>query len=198
VHNAIDAGSFPVRAEKDEYLLFMGRMAPEKAPHLAIETARRLGMRLILAGKVGIPEEHRYFREVMQPLLDGDQFRFVGEADSVLKRELYAGARALLMPLQWDEPFGLVMIEAMACGTPAIVFARGAASEIVLDGETGYLVSDVDGMVEAVKRLGEIDPWRCRAHVEDCFGPSALADSYLKIYERMLHVEEVVYDQAAV
>jgi glycosyltransferase involved in cell wall biosynthesis len=197
IHNGIDVDSFPFQPDKDDYLLFIGRIAPVKAPHLAVEAARRLGMKLIIAGKVGIPEEVAYLHEVLEPMLEGrSDVQFVGEADAVLKRELYAGARALLMPLQWDEPFGLVMIEAMACGTPAIVFNRGAAPEIVIDGETGFLVDDVDGMVAAIRKLAQIDPWRCRVHVEDCFGPTALADAYLDIYEKMLGVEETPYDHA--
>jgi glycosyltransferase involved in cell wall biosynthesis len=198
VHNGIDVESFPFRPEKDGYFLFIGRITPEKGPHLAVEVARRLGVKLVIAGKVAIEEEQRYFEETIKPLLDGRHAEFVGEASASLKRELYAGARALLMPLQWDEPFGLVMIEAMACGTPAIVFRRGAAPEIVRDGETGFLVQDVDGMVEAVKKLDKIDPWRCREHVAACFSPSAMADSYLAVYEKMLGVKESLYDQIQV
>jgi glycosyltransferase involved in cell wall biosynthesis len=195
VYNAIDVESFPFRPEKDGYFLFIGRMTPEKAPHLAIEAARRLGVKLIVAGKVSIPEEHRYYEQVLKPMLDGRTAEFVGEADGAMKRELYSGARALLLPLQWDEPFGLVMIEAMACGTPAVVFGRGAAPEIVLDGETGFLVDNVDEMVEALRRLDSIDPWRCREHVESRFGPEALADNYLALYEKILGVKETFHDR---
>jgi glycosyltransferase involved in cell wall biosynthesis len=195
VHNAIDVDSFPFRPEKDGYFLFIGRITQEKAPHLAIEAARRLGVKLIIAGKVAIPEEHRYFEQVLKPMVDGTTVEFVGEADADLKRELYSGARALLLPLQWDEPFGLVMIEAMACGTPAVVFDRGAAPEIVLDGETGFLVDDVDEMVAALRRLDSIDPWRCREHVESRFSPAALADNYLALYEKILGVKEPIHDR---
>jgi glycosyltransferase involved in cell wall biosynthesis len=198
VYNAIDVDSFPFEATKGDYFLFIGRMAPAKAPHLAIEAARRAGARIILAGKVALPEEHVYFHEVVEPLLDGEQARFIGEAGAQQKRDLFAGARALLMPLRWDEPFGLVMIEAMACGTPAIVFKRGAAAEVVADGETGYLVGDVDGMVAAIDRLDQIDPYACRAYVEDRFGPEAIADGYLKVYNRMLGIEERAYERAHV
>lgn len=194
VHNAIDVESFPFRPEKDGYLLFIGRITADKAPHLAVEAARRLGVKLILAGKVCIPEEQRYYRDVLAPMLDGKTAEFVGEADAALKRELYAGAQALLLPLAWDEPFGLVMIEAMACGTPAVVFRRGAAPELVIDGETGFVIDDVDGMVAALKRIESIDPWRCREHVETYFGPGALADRYLAIYEKILGVKEPVHD----
>lgn len=185
VYNGIDVASFPFQPKKQDYLLFMGRITAAKAPHLAVEAARRLGMRIVVAG-VSMPEEHEYFTDVLAPLLDGQRAIFVGEADAALKRELYAGARALLLPLQWEEPFGLVMIEAMACGTPAIVFSRGAAKEILVNGETGFLVRDVDEMVSAAQRLDTIDPWRCRAVVEERFGAPVMAAAYLATYEKML------------
>lgn len=190
VHNGIDVETFPFQPEKQDYLLFIGRMTEDKAPHLAIEAARRAGRRIVLAGKVAAPEECAYFEAKIAPLLKGTGVEFVGEADADLKRELYAGARALLCPLQWDEPFGLVMIEAMACGTAPIVFRRGAAPEIVTDGETGYLVEDLDEMVARIEEVGRIDPWRCRTEVEVRFGPAALADRYLAIYEKILGVKE--------
>jgi glycosyltransferase involved in cell wall biosynthesis len=195
VHNAIEVDTFPYRENKDDYFLFIGRITAEKAPHLAVEAARRAGARIVIAGKVAIPTEHEYYNEVLAPLIDGHNVEFVGEADGRLKRELYAGARALLLPLQWDEPFGLVMIEAMACGTPAIVFPRGAAPEIVVDGETGYLVRSVDEMAQAMQRLGNIDPARCREHVETHFSAPALADAYLSVYEMMLTSEERLDDR---
>lgn len=195
VHNGIDVTSFPFQSEKEDYLLFIGRITAAKAPHLAIAAAREVGMKIIIAG-VAMPEERHYFKEVLEPMLDGRQAVFVGEADARLKRALYAGARALLLPLQWEEPFGLVMIEAMACGTPPIVFRCGAAKEIVADGETGFLVKDVDEMVAAVHRLDSISPWRCRAWVEERFSPAALAGGYLAIYEKILGLREPVFDRS--
>jgi glycosyltransferase involved in cell wall biosynthesis len=195
VHNSIDVDSFPFRAEKDDYFLFIGRITPEKAPHLAVDAAKQVGARLIIAGKMSCDYEWHYFHEVLEPMIDGARVQFVGEADATLKRELYAGAQALLLPLQWEEPFGLVMIEAMACGTPTIVFPRGAAPELVVDGETGYLVQDVAEMVDAAKRLSAIDPWRCREHVADNFGPAILADRYLALYQNILGIKETVHDQ---
>ncbi len=186
VHNGIDVDSFPYQARKSDYALFIGRMAPTKAPHLAIEAARRAGVRLLLAGKVALPEEREYFDAVIKPLLDGSKVEFLGEADAVLKRELYRDARCLLVPIQWDEPFGLVVIEAMACGTPPIAFRRGAAPELIEDGSTGFLVSDAREMAEAIARLETIDPSICRRRVEECFGPVALADKYMAIYQEIL------------
>jgi glycosyltransferase involved in cell wall biosynthesis len=130
--------------------------------------------------------DRAYYDEAVQPLIDGEQVVFFGEADACAKRELYQQAHCLLMPLCWEEPFGLVMAEAMACGTPVVAFARGAAPEIVVDGETGYLVEDVDGMVEAVRNAERIDPARCRQHVSDRFSPQVLAERYLAIYRTIL------------
>ena len=142
VYNGIDVESFPYEEQKEDYLLFLGRVAPEKGTHLAIEAARRLGKRLIIAAKVD-RADRQYFHDSVEPLIDGDLIQFVGEADGTLKRKLYARAYCLLVPICWEEPFGLVMVEAMACGTPVIAFARGAATELVVDGETGFLVHDI-------------------------------------------------------
>ena len=185
VHNGIDVESFPFSSQKDDYLLFISRICPEKGAHLAIEAARRLGMRLIIAGKVDRVDQ-AYYREVVEPLVDGEQVVFVGEADATCKRKLYQRAHCLLMPLCWEEPFGLAMAEAMACGTPVVAFARGAAPEIVVNGETGYLVEDVDGMVEAVRKVDRIDPARCRQHVSDRFSPQVMAERYLASYRTIL------------
>ena len=185
VHNAIDVESFPFSGQKDDYLLFLSRISPEKGTHLAIEAASRLGVRLIIAGKVD-RVDRAYYHEVVEPLIDGEQVVFLGEADASFKRDLYQRASCLLMPSCWEEPFGLVMVEAMACGTPVVAFARGAAPEIVVDGVTGYLVEDVDGMVEAVRNAERIDPARCRQHVSDRFSPQVMAERYLASYRTIL------------
>jgi glycosyltransferase involved in cell wall biosynthesis len=185
VHNAIDVQSFPFSTQKDDYLLFLSRIAPEKGPHLAIEAARRLGIRLVMAGKVDAVDR-AYYEDVVQPLVDGREVFFLGEADACTKRQLYERAYCLLVPLCWEEPFGLVMTEAMACGTPVVAFARGAAPEIIVDGETGYLVDDVDGMVEAVRKVDRINPFRCRQRVFDRFSPGVMAEGYLAIYNAIL------------
>jgi glycosyltransferase involved in cell wall biosynthesis len=110
----------------------------------------------------------------------------MGEADARLKRELYQKAYCLVLPLSWDEPFGLVMIEAMACGTPVVAFGRGSVPEVIVDGETGYIVNDVDGMVDALRRVDRINPRRCRRHVEDNFDAPIMADRYLQAYQRII------------
>lgn len=185
VYNAIDVPTFPFDYEKDDYLLFLARISPEKAPNLAVEVARRSGRRLIIAGKVD-PNDFLYFSSVVAPLIDGHQVVYAGEADARLKRELYRKAHGLLMPIIWEEPFGLTMIEAMACGTPVIAFNRGAVPEIVGHGETGFIVQTVEEMTEAVARLGQIDPRRCREHVAAHFDAPVMADAYLRLYERIL------------
>lgn len=189
VYNAIDVQSYPFCSEKDDYLLCLARVSPEKGTHVAIEVARRLGMPLVIAGKVDRVDQE-YFRTTVEPEIDGRQIRFVGEADTEEKRQLYARARCLLVPICWEEPFGLVMPEAMACGTPVVAFARGAAPEIIEDGETGFLVHDTDGMVEAVCHVGQIDPRRCRRHVEERFDVPVMVDGYLQTYERILETVE--------
>jgi glycosyltransferase involved in cell wall biosynthesis len=185
VHNAIDVASFPFSNDKDDYLLFLSRIAPEKGTHLAIEAARRLGMPLIVAGKVD-RVDRAYFHEVVEPLIDGEQVVFHGEADAACKRELFRRAYCLVIPLRWDEPFGLVLAEAMACGTPVVAFRRGAAPEVVAHGETGFLVDDLDELVGAVRRVDAIDPARCRRHVEEHFSPELAGQRYLAIYRSIL------------
>ncbi|MHB1416360.1 MAG: glycosyltransferase family 4 protein [Chloroflexota bacterium] len=187
VYNGIDVASFPFRADKEEHLLFLSRVAPEKGTHLAIEVARRLGIHLVLAGKVD-RADREYFRTVVEPLIDGNLITYIGEVSREKAKELYAAARALLLPIQWEEPFGLVMPEAMATGTPVIAFRRGAAPELIVDGETGFLVEDgdVEGMAEAVGKIGMLDPRHIRHHVEKHFDVSQMVDGYLNMYERVL------------
>ncbi len=185
VYNGIDVGSFPFQAKKEDFLLFLGRISAEKGPHLAVEVARRAGKRLVIAGKVD-PADREFHRTVVEPLIDGDRVVFMGEADGKLKRELYRRASCLLMPIMWDEPFGLVMAEAMACGTPVVVANRGAAAEIVCDGKTGFVVGTIDAMVAALKNISEIDPVQCRAHVSATFDGPAMASAYVRVYEAIL------------
>jgi len=196
VYNGIEVETFPFEEKKDDFALFIGRFIMDKAPHLAIEAAKRAGVRIVLAGKVSMPDEKAYFEAMIAPQIDGKQVEFVGEADASLKRELYRKARCLLNPLQWPEPFGLVMIEAMACGTPPIAINRGAAPEIVCDGETGFLVEDVAEMAARIADVDTISPRDCRAAVEARFSPASLADGYLAVYEMMLNEERFPIEPA--
>lgn len=182
VYNAVDVDSFPFQAEKGDDLLFLSRIAPEKGPHLAVQVAKRLGRRLIIAGKVDA-YDRRFFEEVMRDLIDGEQIVFFGEADATQKRELYRNAYCLLMPLTWEEPFGLVMPEAMACGTPVVALRRGSAPELIAHGRTGFVADTVDEMVEAVPMVRTIDPRACRDHVRAHFSPEIMAGNYVRLYE---------------
>jgi glycosyltransferase involved in cell wall biosynthesis len=159
-----------------------------KGTHIAIEVARRLKRRLIIAGNVDTVDEE-YFHKMVEPQVDGDLIQYFGEADYYQKRELLANADCLLAPITWDEPFGLFLVEAMACGTPAIAFNRGAASEVILHGETGFIVSSLDEMVESVGEIHRIDRRFCREYVERHFDVSRMAEDYLAAYERILESE---------
>lgn len=186
IYNAIDVRTYPFNGSRREpVLLFLSRMSREKGPHLAIEVARRSGRRLILAGNVDTCDQE-YFRTMVLPEVDGDQIQYLGEADYTRKRELLAGADCLLATISWPEPFGLFMIEAMACGTPVIAFNRGAAPEVVRHGETGFVVDTVEEMVQAVDRVQQFDPLRCREHVETHFDVPRMVDGYLEAYEHVL------------
>ncbi|MBI3976910.1 MAG: glycosyltransferase family 4 protein [Chloroflexi bacterium] len=185
VHHGIDYRSFPFSPRGQGYLLTLNRICPEKGTHEAIAAARRLGRPLVIAGKVD-DGDTEYFHSRVEPYVDGQHVRYVGEADAEAKRLLYAGADCLLNPIRWPEPFGLVMIEAMACGTPVVAFDYGAVPEIVAHGRTGFVVRDVDEMVAAVRRVEEIDRRACRRHVEVAFSHERMVADYLDLYEKIL------------
>jgi glycosyltransferase involved in cell wall biosynthesis len=181
VHNPIACSEWPYRADKDDFLLWIGRMSPDKGAHRAIAAARAAGARLVLAGPVQ-PGQEEYFSREVEPALGSEGIEYVGEADAERKRELYQHARALLMPIRWPEPFGLVMVEALACGTPVIAFPEGSAPEIVEDGVTGFVVEDEEAMARAVDRVGELDPAACRRACEERFGVDAAVRGYEEVY----------------
>jgi glycosyltransferase involved in cell wall biosynthesis len=183
VHNAIRADTFPFREGKDEFALFLGRFHPDKAPHLAIEAARAVKLPIVLAGKCAEPAEQAYFAREVQPRLGPDTTIF-GVADAVAKRDLLSRAACLLFPICWDEPFGLVMIEAMACGTPVVALRRGAVPEIVLGGQTGVIVDHPDELAAAIGEARRLDPWVCRKHVEQNFSVEVMAARYEAVYRR--------------
>ena len=185
VYNAIPVDEYPFRAEKEDFCLFLGRMNDEKAPHLAIEVARAAGRRIVVAAKCSEPEEQRYFEERVQPLL-GPDAEWFGPADNEQKKDLLARASCLLFPIQWDEPFGLVMVEAMACGTPVVALRRGSVPEVVEDGVTGFVRDDRAELAEAVGRAGEIDPEACRRRVADRFDVPVMTDGYEAVYRRLV------------
>ena len=166
-------------------LVFLGRVERIKGPHLAIEVARRSGLPIVMAGNV--PPEHRAFFEAeVAPHVNGESVKYLGPVDDIQKNKLLGQARALLMPVLWEEPFGIVMAEAMACGTPVIGLARGAVPEVVEHGVTGYVANDVEGLVAAVGQIGNISRAACRTRVEQLFSDVAVTDAYLAIYAEML------------
>lgn len=177
----------PVPARQERYLAFLGRMSRDKRPDRAIEIARRAGMKLRIAAKIE-GDDSRYFREVVEPLLDSDT-EFVGEIKEDGKAEFFSGAAALLFPIDWPEPFGLVAIEAMAFGVPVIAWPEGALPEVIDDGETGFLVRSIDEAVGAVARCRELDSARIRAVFERRFSSSRMVAEYEAIYARLVSGE---------
>jgi glycosyltransferase involved in cell wall biosynthesis len=185
VYNALRITEWPFRAEKGDYALFLGRYAPYKGAHLAVQAAHEAGIRLVLAGKCSEPAEKAYFEECVRPLLTDNDHVF-GEADAVSKRKLLAEARCLLFPVQWEEPFGIVMIEAMACGTPVVALRGGAVSEVVVDGVTGFVCDRTADLPAAIDQTHTIDPLACREHVAANFDVARLGCGYERIYRDIL------------
>ena len=184
--HGIDVASFRFAPQPDGgYLLFLGRFSRAKGADRAIEAARRSGRRLILAGKID-PGDGAYVEAEIEPLIDGDRIRYVGEVDGVAKRNLLAGADALLFPIEWDEPFGLVMVEALSSGTPVIGFRRASVPEVVDEGRTGFVVDGIDGMVDAIGRIGEIDRGACRSVAEARFSVARMTDDIEAMYRTVL------------
>jgi len=189
IHHGVDATHFPMgdgRGDKDgPYVLFLGRMAEDKGVHRAVEVARKAGIRILLAAKMREPWELSYFAEKVEPQL-GNDAHYLGEVSHERKLELLAGASALLFPIRWNEPFGMVMIEAMACGTPVLAFPEGAAPEVVDHGRTGFLCEDEGEMVDAIGRLGELQRSDCRLAVEGYFSTNRMVTEHIEFFESMI------------
>ncbi len=172
------------QGEPQGYLAFLGRIAPEKCPDRAIRIAQAAGLPIKLAAKVDVADKV-YFEQNIRPLLDGPGVEMIGEINDQQKPGFLSGATALLMPIDWPEPFGLVMIEAMACGTPVIAFNRGSVPEIVEDGVTGFIVEDIQSAVAAVGRLHTLDRARVRRRFEERFTARRMAKDYLAVYRSL-------------
>jgi len=186
VHNAVRVDSWPFSRDKGDYALFLGRYHAHKAPHLALDAAHAAGMRLVLAGKCAEPVEREYFEKEIRPRLTPDDHVF-GLADAKQKRELLVNAQCLLFPVQWEEPFGMVMIEAMACGTPVVALRGGAVPEVVVDGVTGFICEHPDELPDAILRVDKIDPADCRQRVVDHFNSDQLGAGYESAYRSALN-----------
>jgi glycosyltransferase involved in cell wall biosynthesis len=182
VHNPLDFEEWELGEAPEDHVLWMARMAEVKGPQRAIAAAREAGVRLVMAGPVQPGQEEFFAREV-EPHIDGDAVRYDGEVGGEGKQDVYHAAAAVLMPIRWSEPFGLVMVEAMACGTPVIAFPEGAAAEIVEDGLTGFLVEDEHAMAEAIGRIGELHRAQVRRRARERFDVSRCVRGYEEVYE---------------
>ena len=184
VHNGVELTAYPWREDKDDFLLFLGRCSPEKGPELAVEVAKRGGRPLVMIVKRSEPQEHAHWEAEVAPRLRGDE-EVLHDVTHDVKVDLLGRARATLFPSQWPEPFGLVMIESMACGTPVVATPLGAAPEIVVDGDTGVLASTVEDMVSALTRVDDISPVACRELVSEHFSAEAMVVGTERILERL-------------
>jgi glycosyltransferase involved in cell wall biosynthesis len=191
IWNPVDVDEFPLVTEKDDYVVFLGRMAADKGPDIAIRAALAAGIDIRLAGPVHDPDRE-YFDSEVRPLLAEPGVELCGAVGGHDKAELLAHARALISPVQWDEPFGLAPVEAMAGGTPVVAYARGALRETVVDGETGVFADDEDGLPAAIEAAGAIDPQRCRHHVEDNFSTQQVSARYEAVFEGATVPSEVL------
>ncbi len=184
VYNGLDMEGFPFSEKAGDYLLYVGRISMEKGVHHAIQTAINLNLPLIIAAKlekVDLP----YFEEYVGPYLS-DTIRWIGEVDEAERNELMSKALAFLHPVTWPEPFGLTLIESMACGCPVVAFNKGSISEVVAHGKTGFVVSDLGEMIEAVANINQIDRKECRRHALENFNVQKMTDGYEKIYQKIL------------
>jgi glycosyltransferase involved in cell wall biosynthesis len=185
VYHGLPIDLYHCREAPGEYLAFLGRISPEKRLDDAIEIAKRAGMKLKIAAKVD-PADQKYFDKVVNPLLDNSDVEFIGEINDAGKQDFLAKACALIFPIDWPEPFGLVLIESMACGTPVIAYRRGSVPELVDDGVTGFIVENIDDAVTAVSKVQGFDRKRCRQTFEQRFTAPRMAEDYLRIYERLI------------
>jgi glycosyltransferase involved in cell wall biosynthesis len=187
VYHGIPARELPFRAESGSYLAFLGRIAREKRPDRAIAIAKACGCPLKIAAKVD-PTDVEYFKHEIEPLLDDPLVEFIGEINESQKGDFLGHARALLFPIDWPEPFGLVMIESLACGTPVVAFRGGSVGEIIEHGVTGFVVDDLDQAITAAKQVDALDRRACRQAFDERFSATRMADDYLKVYTQLVGV----------
>lgn len=196
IHHGVDLERYRLYPRKQQYVSFIGRIAPVKGTHLAIEAAQRAGIPLKIAGEVQ-PVFRDYFDAMVKPHLDGRNVEFIGEADLDAKNELLGNSLAMLFPIQWNEPFGLVMIEAMATGTPVIAFPGGSVEEVVKDGVSGWVCHSVDEMVERISDADNIAPAALRSYVRQNFSVERMVRDYLALYREILGLPAAVTDSAS-
>jgi glycosyltransferase involved in cell wall biosynthesis len=189
IHHGLDLDRFPVGDgsgdDRGPYFVFLGRMAPEKGARRAALAAKQAGARLLIAAKMREPLEHAFFADQVQPLLD-DDIEYIGEVGHEEKTALLGGATALLNPIRWPEPFGLVMIESLACGTPVLAFAEGSAPELVEHGATGFLCADIDDLTERMAEVRDLDRATCRRAADSRFSTSRMVDDHVRLFESIV------------
>ena len=183
--NALDFSLYPCHPHRGDYLLFLGRMSPDKGAHRAVAVAMEMGLPLKIAGKNREPREQQYFKEFVEPHLDSE-IEYLGEVTHGQKVELLQNARATLFPIEWEEPFGLVMIESMACGTPVIATRWGAVPEVIEHGRSGIIVDDYRIMPAALEEADRLDPMECRRYAEQRFAPERMVADYLRAYRAQI------------
>ena len=199
IHHGLDMTQYELRTEKKKYLSFIGRIAPVKGPHIAIEVARKAGIPLKIAGEVQ-PTFKDYFEAEVKPHIDGKFIEYIGEADMAAKNELLGDSLAMLFPIQWDEPFGLVMIEAMACGTPVLALPGGSVPEIVKDNVSGYVCGDADEMAKRARGLAvaPMNAVSVRRYVEENFSVKRMVDEYHALYSGLTGAKSATAPESAV
>ncbi|MEH2357714.1 glycosyltransferase family 4 protein [Nostoc sp.] len=187
VYNGIDVSSYEFHSQPEDppYLAFLGRMSPEKGAHLAIEIAKVAGWHLKIAGKIDVVDVE-YFEKEIKPHIDGEQIEYLGEANHAQKNALMGGAVATLFPITWREPFGLVMIESMASGTPVIAMKLGSTEEVISHGKTGFLCNNIQDCISAIDRVIELDRYACRQYVENLFSVKHMTDGYEAVYQQII------------
>ncbi|HWR17838.1 MAG TPA: glycosyltransferase family 4 protein [Terriglobales bacterium] len=192
IHHGLEVSQYRVGDGQRSYLTFLGRIAPMKGAHNAIKVAKRTGIPLKIAGEVQ-PMYQEYFEKEIKPHIDGKFIEFIGEADHDAKNELLGNSIGLLFPIEWDEPFGLVMIESMACGTPVFAFPGGSVAEVVQDGVSGYICTSVEHMAERIAKAGDFKPDLVRAYVNENFSIEKMVKSYADLYLEIGGVSPVLH-----
>jgi glycosyltransferase involved in cell wall biosynthesis len=193
IHHGINLHQFTFQPDQGKYLLFFGRIHPDKGTKECIEVARQTGLKLIIAG---IIQDQGYFDLQVKPHLDNNRIIYIGSAGPKKRDELLGGAYALLHPVNFDEPFGLSVVEAMACGTPVVAFNRGSMPEIIVDGITGFLVNNLDEMVKAVDKVRQLDRLQCRKLVKERFSVDRMVQDYMEVYEKIINQKKVLRSES--
>jgi glycosyltransferase involved in cell wall biosynthesis len=197
IHHGLPRDLYSFHPQPEGYLAFLGRIAPEKRPDHAIQLAKQIGMPLRIAAKVDPADQH-YYRAEIEPLLDHPLIEFIGEISDEEKNDFVGNALALVCPYDWPEPFGLVLIEALACGTPVLAYRRGSIPEVIDDGFTGFVCETLSEMAKAVERIGTIDRRRCRAAFEQRFTADRMARDYVALYKRIIEERSIPRELMAI